>query len=74
MLNIHTELYENTPTFVAAETYPLELLENAINLTNQGYAMIESSNRTEEEKEAFKTRFTRARIQAEYMILKKVEH
>lgn len=73
MLNIHTELYENTPTFVAAETYPLEMLEKAIDLTNQGYAMVEASNRTEEEKEAFKKRFTRARIQAEYMILKNID-
>ncbi|MBO7345095.1 MAG: DUF4838 domain-containing protein, partial [Clostridia bacterium] len=73
MLNIHTDLYENTPTFLAAETYPLELLQNAIELTNKGFEQINKSQRTDKEKSDFETRFTRARIQAEYMILRNID-
>ncbi len=72
MLNIHTELFENTQQFLAAETYPYELMENALALIEKGKAIIKASDRTESEKRDFIKRFNRAELHPRYMILKNI--
>ena len=73
MLNMHSDLYENSKDFLLAENYPLEMLQRAILYTEQGMAKIEASNRTPGEKRDFASRFERAAIQARYMVVKNSE-
>lgn len=72
MLNIHTELFENTPQFLAAETYPLQFLENALALTEKAKAIINDSDRTKEEKKEFINRIDRVALHPLYMIIKNI--
>ena len=73
MLNMHSDLYENSQDFLLARNYPLELLQKAISYTESGMAKIESSNRTEAEKRSFKARFERAELHPRYMLVKNIK-
>ena len=73
MLNMHSDLYENSADFLVAENYPLELLQKAIALTQSGMAKVAASNRTQEEKRVFEARFERAELQPRYMVVKNIK-
>jgi hypothetical protein len=73
MLNIHTEIFENTQEFLSAQTYPLEFLQKAIAYIEEGKAIIEASNRSDEEKRVFKSRLERASLHPYYMIAKNIK-
>lgn len=74
MLNMHSELFENSEDLFLAENFPLEMLQRAILYTEQGMAKIEASNRTPAEKRDFAARFERAAIQPRYMVVKNSEN
>ena len=74
MLNIHTDLYESSQDFLVSDNFPLELLQKAISYTEEGFAKVNASNRTDAEKRNFAMRFNRATLQPSYMIVKNIKN